>query len=193
MNLTPELLISAYAQGVFPMAHEDGRILWFDPDPRAVLPLERFHASRRLLRTVRQGGFDVRVDTAFTAVMRACAANTPDREETWINDELIAAYTRLHQLGFAHSVEAWQGGKLVGGLYGVGLRGLFAGESMFSLVTDASKVALVHLVWRLRAGGFRLLDVQFLTEHLRRFGAVEISQAEYKRLLAQALSTAACF
>ncbi len=188
MNLTPELLLSAYSQGVFPMARADGRILWYDPDPRAILPLTHFHAPRRLLRIVRQGVFEIRVDSAFTAVMRACATLTPDREETWINEEIIAAYTQLHQLGFAHSVEAWQGGKLVGGLYGVTLRGLFAGESMFSRATDASKVALVHLIWRLRAGGFRLLDVQFMTEHLRRFGAVEVLQAEYKQLLALALS-----
>ncbi|MFQ5436219.1 MAG: leucyl/phenylalanyl-tRNA--protein transferase, partial [Anaerolineae bacterium] len=163
MKLIPELLLSAYAQGIFPMAHEDGRILWYDPDPRAILPLTGFHAPRRLLRTVRQDVFEVRVDSAFTAVMRACAAPAPNREETWINEELIAAYTQLHRLGFAHSVEAWQGGKLVGGLYGVTLRGLFAGESMFSWKTDASKVALVHLVWRLREGGFQLLDVQFMT------------------------------
>lgn len=193
MKLTPELLLSAYAQGMFPMAHDDGRILWYDPDPRAILPLANFHISRRLLRTVRQGVFELRVDTSFRAVMRACAETTPGREETWINEELIAAYTRLHQLGFAHSVEAWQDGKLVGGLYGVTLRGLFAGESMFSRATDASKTALVHLVWRLRAGGFRLLDVQFMTEHLRRFGAVEISQAEYKQLLALALSVESRF
>jgi len=188
MNLTPELLLSAYSQGVFPMAGADGRILWYDPDPRAILPLAHFHAPRRLLRAVRQGVFEIRVDSAFTAVMRACATPASDREETWINEEIIAAYTQLHQLGFSHSVEAWQDGKLVGGLYGVALGGLFAGESMFSRATGASKVALAHLVRRLRAGGFRLLDVQFMTEHLRRFGAVEGSQAEYKRLLALALS-----
>lgn len=188
MNLTPELLLSAYSQGVFPMAGADGRILWYDPDPRAILPLAHFHAPRRLLRAVRQGVFEIRVDSAFTAVMRACATPASDREETWINEEIIAAYTQLHQLGFSHSVEAWQDGKLVGGLYGVALGGLFAGESMFSRATGASKVALAHLVRRLRAGGFRLLDVQFMTEHLRRFGAVEVSQAEYKRLLALALS-----
>ena len=187
--LSPDLLLSAYCQGVFPMAHEDGDIYWYDPDPRAILPLdERFHVSRSLARTVRQGMFEIRVDYDFTAVMRACAELNVDREETWINEELIAAYTRLHKLGFAHSVEAWRNGRLVGGLYGVSIRGLFAGESMFSRERDASKVALVYLVERLRQRRFQLLDTQFITEHLRRFGAIEIPADNYKIRLAYALT-----
>lgn len=137
--------------------------------------------------------FEVRVDTAFTAVMQACATSSPDRETTWINDEIVAAYTELHRLGFAHSVECWQADRLVGGLYGVAVQGLFAGESMFSLARDSSKVALVHLVKRLRAGGFQLLDTQFLTNHLATFGAIEISAAEYKQRLGQALMATAVF
>ena len=191
-TLTPQLLLSAYSQGIFPMAHEDG-IYWYDPDPRAILPLDGLHVSRSLARTIKQGQFEIRVDSAFTAVMRACAAPAPGREETWISDEIITAYTNLHNLSFAHSVEAWFEGKLVGGLYGVAVRGLFAGESMFSRQTDASKVALVHLVNRLRERGFLLLDVQFMTAHLLRLGAVEISQAAYKRRLAQAMQVKASF
>lgn len=185
-DLTPQLLLSAYSQGIFPMAHEDG-VYWYDPDPRAVLPLDGLHVSRSLARTIKQNTFEIRVDTAFTAVMHACAAPGPNREETWISDEIISAYTNLHNLRFAHSVEAWFEGKLVGGLYGVAVRGLFAGESMFSRQTDASKVALVYLVNRLRERRFLLLDVQFMTDHLQRLGAVEIPQAAYKRRLAQAM------
>ncbi len=187
--LSPDVLLSAYSQGIFPMAHEDegGVVYWYDPDPRAILPLDEFHLPRSLVRTLKKNPFEIRVDTAFTAVMYACAAPTPDREQTWISEELIAAYTHLHQLGFAHSVEAWSGSKLVGGLYGVTLRGLFAGESMFSRQTNASKIALVYLVRRLRQRGFQLLDVQFMTEHLRQFGAVEIPRTEYKRRLVQAM------
>lgn len=191
--LTPQMLLSAYCQGVFPMAHEDGRIYWYDPDPRAIIPLDRFHVSRSLERTIRQHSFEIRLNTAFTAVIKACAASAPGREETWINDDIIQAYTRLHRLGFAHSVEAWQGSELVGGLYGVAIGGFFAGESMFSTVTDSSKVALVYLVEHLRRRRFRLLDTQFMTEHLRRFGAEEISAAEYRQRLGQALLTSATF
>ncbi|MCC6606824.1 MAG: leucyl/phenylalanyl-tRNA--protein transferase [Anaerolineae bacterium] len=191
--LTPQMLLSAYCQGVFPMAHEDGRIYWYDPDPRAIIPLDRFHVSRSLERTIRQHSFEIRLNTAFTAVIKACAASAPGREETWINDDIIQAYTRLHRLGFAHSVEAWQAGELVGGLYGVAIGGFFAGESMFSTVTDSSKVALVYLVEHLRRRRFRLLDTQFMTEHLRRFGAEEISAAEYRQRLGQALLTSATF
>lgn len=169
------------------MAHEDGRIYWYDPDPRAVIPLEHFHLSRSLQRIIRQERFEIRINTAFTAVMEACAAPAAGREETWINADIVQAYTRLHQLGFAHSVEAWQADKLVGGLYGVAIQGFFAGESMFSHVRDSSKVALVFLVERLRQRQFCLLDTQFMTEHLRRFGAVEIPASEYKRRLSQAL------
>lgn len=192
--LDPRLLITAYSQGIFPMAGEDGVISWYDPDPRAIIPLdERFSVSRRLARTVRSGRFDIRVDTAFRGVMQACGQPAPDREDTWISPELVNAYTVLHQLGFAHSVEAWRDGRLVGGLYGVAVRGLFAGESMFSFETDASKVALVHLVERLRQGRFVLLDTQFLTAHLARFGAYEISRGEYRARLAAALTVYATF
>lgn len=186
-ELSPQLLVSAYCRGIFPMADDAGRILWYDPDPRAILPLERFHASRRLLKTVRSGRFDVRADTSFRAVMEGCAAPDVGREHTWISGALVEAYHRLHELGFAHSVECWREDTLVGGLYGVAVRGLFAGESMFSRERDASKVALAHLVERLREGGFVLLDVQFLTPHLERFGAIEIPRRRYRELLAGAL------
>lgn len=187
MELTPRLLLSAYAQGVFPMAEDDGQIYWYQPDPRTILPLSSFHVPRRLQRTVQQGVYQVYMNTAFEAVMRFCAAPAPERKKSWINEEIIAAYTRLHRLGFAHSVESWLNGRLVGGLYGVALGGFFAGESMFSRERDASKVALVHLVGHLRARGFLLLDVQFMTDHLQRFGAVEIPDALYQQYLAQAL------
>jgi len=187
MKLSPHLLLNAYSQGIFPMADEDGAIYWYDPDPRAIIPLETFHTPRSLARTIRRGQFEVRVDSAFRPVMEVCAEPVSDREMTWISPEIITAYCELHTLGFAHSVETWLGGELVGGLYGVSLGGLFAGESMFSRATDASKVALVHLVERLRRGGFCLLDTQFMTDHLRRFGAIEIPRQEYQTRLAQAL------
>lgn len=190
-DLEPELLLAAYCQGIFPMADDSGRIGWYDPDPRGIIPLETFRAPRRLMKTVRSGRFDLRIDSAFQEVMEACAEAGPGRESTWISPGLVQSYVSLHRLGFAHSVEAWQGNSLVGGLYGVAIRGLFAGESMFSRVTDASKVALVHLVERLRAGGFTLLDTQFVTPHLARFGAVEVSRAKYKKLLAMALQVRA--
>lgn len=193
MVLTPHLLLNAYSQGVFPMADEDGQIYWFDPDPRAILPLEQFHIPRSLARTIRRGGFEIRYDTAFRAVMEACAQPAPGRETTWISPEIIKAYCDLHELGFAHSVETWIKGKLAGGLYGVTLGGLFAGESMFSRVKDSSKIALVYLIERLRRKGFVLLDVQFITGHLRRFGAIEISREEYKTRLAAALAVWARF
>lgn len=193
MQLTPALLINAYAQGVFPMADPDGTIYWYDPDPRAIMPLDNFHVSRSLARTIRKGVYEVRFDTAFEATMQACAVPAPDRETTWINAEFIDVYTQLHQLGYAHSVETWRDGTMVGGLYGVTLRGLFAGESMWSRATDASKVALVALVERLRSSGFVLLDTQFMTDHLLQFGTVEIARAEYKRRLAQALRIDATF
>ena len=169
------------------MAHEDGRIYWYDPDPRAIIPLDRFHVSRSLRRTIRQRRFEIRLDNAFTTVMQACAAPAPGREETWISKEIIQAYTRLHQLGFAHSVEAWRGNRLVGGLYGVTVGGFFAGESMFSHERDSSKVALAFLVAHLNERKFSLLDIQFMTDHLRRLGAIEISAVEYKMRLSQAL------
>jgi len=191
--LTPELLVAAYCQGYFPMADDRGGILWYDPDPRGILPLESFHVPRRLARTVRQGRFEVRVDTAFRDVMAGCAAPATGRERTWISPELTEAYVRLHDLGMAHSVETWRDGALVGGVYGVAVRGLFAGESMFSRRTDASKVALVHLVARLRGRGFALFDTQFVTPNLARYGAVEIPRARYRKLLEAALQVEATF
>jgi len=191
--LTPELLVAAYCQGYFPMADDRGRILWYDPDPRAILPLRTFHVPRRLARTVRQGRFEVRVDTAFREVMDGCAAPAPGREKTWISPELTEAYVWLHELGLAHSVETWRDGELVGGVYGVAIRGFFAGESMFSRRTDASKVALVHLVARLHGRGFALFDTQFVTPNLARYGAVEIPRARYRKLLASALQAEATF
>jgi leucyl/phenylalanyl-tRNA--protein transferase len=188
MRLSPSLLLNAYSQGIFPMADEDGSIYWYDPDPRAILPLDDFHIPRSLARRLRRGGFDIRVDTAFREVITACAASAPGRETSWISPEFIEAYCELHKLGFAHSVETWIDRELAGGLYGVTLQGLFAGESMFSWVTDSSKIALVHLVERLRQGGFCLVDVQFMTPHLKRFGAIEILRIEYKVRLAQALT-----
>lgn len=193
MKLSPHLLLNAYSQGIFPMADEDGTIYWYDPDPRAIIPLDNFHVPRSLARTIRRGQFEVRVDTAFRAVMKACAEPAPGRDITWINQEIITAYSELHALGFAHSIECWRAGELVGGLYGVSLGGLFAGESMFSRATDASKVALVYLVERLRRAGFVLLDTQFMTDHLRRFGAIEIPREEYQARLAHALKHRARF
>ncbi|MBK9943448.1 MAG: leucyl/phenylalanyl-tRNA--protein transferase [Kouleothrix sp.] len=194
MNLTPDMLIAGYCQGLFPMAGEDGQIEWYDVKLRAIIPLDAFHVSKRLARRVRNGGFEIRVDTCFRTVMRACAAPRPGHDGTWISEAMVDAYTALHDLGFAHSVEAWAGGELVGGLYGVALRGLFAGESMFSRTTDASKVALVYLVERLRCGGFTLLDSQYIVgDHMRQFGAIEISRAEYQRRLAHALMVEATF
>lgn len=187
-RLTPDLLLAAYCQGIFPMAHDDGTIGWYDPNPRAILPLDTFHVPRRLARRIRHGGFDVRVDSAFVEVMRACAEPAPGRQATWISDEFVAVYSELHNLGFAHSVEVWRNEIMIGGLYGVAIAGLFAGESMFSRETDASKIALVFLVERLRRGGFVLLDTQFLTEHLSQFGAIDISRRVYRHRLALALT-----
>lgn len=191
--LTPELLLTAYSRGFFPMADWTGQIGWYDPDPRGIFPLDRFHVPRKLAKRIRSGFFEVRVDTAFRSVMEACAEPAPGRGETWISQELVDAYCRLHELGCAHSVECWREGVLAGGLYGVAVRGLFAGESMFSRVTDASKVALAHLVERLRAGGFILLDTQFVTSHLARLGAVEVPRAVYRGLLAKALEARTTF
>ena len=184
MQLSSATLIRAYASGVFPMADDrSGRIRWYAPDPRAVIPLDAFHVPRSLRQSLRKGVFEVTVDADFAAVIRACA----EREETWISAEIERAYIELHRLGLAHSVETWRAGRLAGGLYGVALGGAFFGESMFSRETDASKVALVALVERLRARGFVLLDTQFLTPHLARFGAVEIPRDEYEQRLADAL------
>ena len=191
MELTPELLLSAYRIGVFPMADPDGEIGWYAPDPRAVLPLDRFHVPKTLAKTVRQRVFEVAVDRDFEGTVRACAAPAPGREETWISDEIVAAYVALHRAGYAHSVECWRGGAFAGGLYGVALGGAFFGESMVSRQRDASKVALVALVDRLRAGGFGLLDTQMTTPHLARFGVVEVPRAEFERQLAVALAAPA--
>tara|TARA_B100000676_G_scaffold230728_1_gene229313 strand:- start:1216 stop:1806 length:591 start_codon:yes stop_codon:yes gene_type:complete len=168
-------------------------VFWVEPDFRGIIPFDRFHAPRSLRKVVRQQRFTVTVDTAFAEVIAACAASAPDRNNTWINPEIEAAYIGLHRAGHAHSVECWLNGELAGGLYGVRLAGAFFGESMFSRATDASKVALVHLVHRLNAGGFRLLDTQFLTDHLQRFGALKIPRENYKRLLAEALAVQADF
>ncbi len=175
------------------MADHDGTIYWYDPDPRTIIPLDKFHVPRRLARSIRRGNFEVRFDTVFRAVMEACAISAPGRETTWINAEIIDSYEVLHKLGFAHCVEIWIDDQLVGGLYGITIGGLFAGESMFSRATDSSKIALVYLVERLRQRGFYLLDTQFMTEHLRRFGAIEIPRAEYKRRLARSLAIKAQF
>jgi leucyl/phenylalanyl-tRNA---protein transferase len=190
-ELTPDLLLGAYSQGFFPMADpdEEDQIFWYAPHPRALLPLDdRFRVSRNLRKLVRRGTFAVTVDRVFDEVLQSCAESAPDRPSTWISGEIIDAYRELFELGYAHSVECWSGPRLAGGLYGVALGGAFFGESMFHRETDASKVALVHLVDRLRAGGFTLLDVQFTTPHLVRFGAYEVSRVRYERLLAAALA-----
>lgn len=182
-SLDPALLVNAYAQGIFPMAGLDGNIHWYAPDPRAILEHENLHVSRSLRATIRKGIYEVRMDTAFEAVMRYCAA----REETWINEAFIITYTRLHYAGLAHSVEAWHSGVLVGGLYGVSLGGAFMGESMFSRATDASKVCLVALVEHLKARGYMLHDTQFLTPHLATLGVTEVPRVVYEHRLRQAL------
>ena len=184
-----ELLLAAYASGWFPMADEEGVISWYSPDPRGIMPLETFHVPSRLQRVVRKGSVQVEIDTAFEEVMRSCAIaeREPDETGTWISEEIIESYCALHAQGFAHSVEVRQEGALVGGLYGVALGGAFFGESMFHRVTDASKVALVALIDRLRSRGFILLDTQWVTAHLQQFGAIEIPRPEYLRLLEESL------
>lgn len=189
--LSPSLLVAAYQAGYFPMAMDDGEIRWYSPDPRGVLPLDRFHAPRRLLRTIRSRRFEISVDRAFRDVMEACAA---DREDgTWINGEILDSYGALHEQGLAHSVEVWAGGELAGGLYGVSLGGAFFGESMFHRVSDASKMALWALVERLRGRGFGLLDIQWLTPFLASCGAVEIPRDQYLEALGAALDVDARF
>jgi len=179
--LTPEILLSAYAQGMFPMAErrDDPTLYWVSPEKRGVIPLDGLHVPKRLARTIRSNRYCITSDQAFVEVMRACAEPAPGREQTWINDEILRLYTALHAGGHAHSVECWDGDRLAGGLYGVSLGAAFFGESMFSALRDASKVALVALVEILRRGGFMLLDAQFLTEHLAQFGAYEIPREEY--------------
>ena len=190
-ELTPDILLRAYAMGIFPMSdgRDDAEIHWIDPRRRGVLPLDGFHLSRSLARRIRSGAFHVTVDRAFEAVVAACA----DRDETWISHRIQRLYVQLHVLGYAHSVEVWEDERLVGGVYGVTLGAAFFGESMFSLATDASKVALAYAVHRLRTGGFRLFDTQFLTPHLASLGGVEITRAEYHRRLAGALGGEAVF
>ena len=182
-SLDPIVVINAYAQGIFPMADDEGNINWYAPDPRAILEHENLHISRSLRATIRKGIYEVRMDTAFELVMRWCAA----REETWINEAFVTTYTRLHYAGLAHSVEAWKDGELVGGLYGVSLAGAFMGESMFSRATDASKVCLVALVEHLKVRGYVLHDTQFLTPHLATLGVTEIPRKAYERRLREAL------
>ena len=181
--IEPELLLQGYRLGVFPMAMEDGTIEWFSPDPRAILPLDAFHLPHAMRRVLRKKVFEIKIDTRFPEVIEACAK----REDTWINREIIESYERLHELGYAHSVEAWTGGKLTGGLYGVAIGGAFFGESMFHRQRDASKVALAALAERLRAKKFALLDTQWLTPHLKQFGGIEISREHYLRVLARAV------
>jgi leucyl/phenylalanyl-tRNA--protein transferase len=181
--IDPELLLEAYRLGVFPMAMETGEIGWFSPDPRTIFPLDGFHVPRGLRRALRKMQFETRINTRFAEVMAACA----QRDDTWINDEIVESYLALHELGHAHSVEIWINGELAGGLYGVAAGGAFFGESMFHRVTDASKIALVMLVERLRSRRFTLLDTQWTTPHLQRFGAVEIPRAHYLHLLREAV------
>ena len=189
VQITPDLLLRAYRAGLFPMAESRraGQLYWLDPEMRGILPLRGFHLPTRLARTVLSGGFRVTADAGFEATIALCAAPAPGREDSWINPEIEGLFTSLHHQGFAHSIEVWQGDALVGGLYGVALGGAFFGESMFSRARDASKVALVQLVARLRLGGFTLLDTQFITGHLSQFGAVEIPRARYRQRLNAAL------
>lgn len=189
-TLDPDFVLCAYRGGYFPMADsKTGEISWYSPDPRTIIPLAAFRVPRSLRQVVRKPIFEIRMDTMFRDVMRNCAR----RETTWISEEIIEAYVVLHLAGHAHSVESWQGGRLVGGLYGVAIGGAFFGESMFSRVTNASKVALVRLVELLKLRNFRLLDTQFMTEHLRQFGAIEIPRSNYLELLAEAVGRDATF
>ena len=187
--IDPDFLLNAYASGIFPMALEGGEIGWFSPDPRGVIPLEEFHVPHGMRKLVRNPPFEVRMDTAFEQVMRGCA----DRDETWINRSIIGTYVALHKRGFAHSVEAWDEGKLVGGLYGVAIGGAFFGESMFSRKSESSKLCLVALVSQLRNRGYALLDTQWTNPHLEQFGATDIPKADYMKLLMSALEIDAHF
>jgi leucyl/phenylalanyl-tRNA--protein transferase len=195
IEITPQVLLKAYACGIFPMAEsaDDPALYWIEPPLRGILPLNSVHVPRRLARTVRQGTFEVRIDSDFEGVINGCAASRPGRRTTWINPKIRSLYRELYHTGFCHTVEAWAGGRLVGGLYGVALNGAFFGESMFSYERDASKVALVYLCARLVAGGFSLLDTQFVTEHLKQFGTIEIDRAEFHKLLEKALAREADF
>ena len=190
IELTPELLLRAYTSGIFPMAENanSDELFWLDPEIRGIIPLDTFYVPRRLRRTVRSSPFRISVDEAFAQVLSQCAIPTPKRPKTWINDQIKEAYVDLFNRGYAHSVEVWDGAELVGGLYGVAIGSAYFGESMFQTRTDASKIALIHLVGRLQAAGFRLLDTQFVTEHLSQFGAIEIPREQYKALLTSALA-----
>ena len=189
-TIEPDFLLMAYCSGYFPMAEsKSGDIQWYSPDPRAIFDLKEFHIPRSLSLAVKKKQFEIEIDREFEAVMRRCA----EREETWISEEVVQSYRELHRLGFAHSVECWRDEELVGGLYGVSIAGAYFGESMFSLVRDASKVALVHLVHRLKERGYELLDTQFLTPHLARFGAKEIPKKEYLTRLEKALKQKCVF
>ncbi len=194
-SITPQVLLQAYAAGVFPMAESasDPALYWVEPDERGVIPLEGFHISRSLRKRVKQQPFDIRIDTAFKDVIALCAAHSETRKETWINKRIITLYSQLHKMGCAHSVETWLDGELVGGLYGIRIGSAFFGESMFSRATDASKVALVHLVARLKFGGFTLLDAQFVNPHLLQFGTQAVAKAQYHKLLEPALENDADF
>jgi leucyl/phenylalanyl-tRNA--protein transferase len=193
VEITPDLMLRAYRHGLFPMAETRAgdRLYWLDPERRGVLPLDRFHLSKRLSRTVLSGPFEVSADRDFAGTIASCARAAPGREDTWINPQIERLFNELHRMGHAHSVETWRDGALVGGLYGVSLGAVFFGESMFSVERDASKVALVHLVARMRLSGYRLLDTQFVTAHLSQFGAEEIPREEYKGRLAAAVEVAA--
>ncbi len=195
MRLTPDLLLRAYSIGIFPMAErrDSDEVHWIEPRRRGILPLDGLHVPRSLKKRLRRGAFTVTCDQAFQEVIAACAEPCPDRQETWINPVIERLYSGLFERGFAHSVECWRDGALVGGLYGVTLGAAFFGESMFSRVTDASKVALVHLVLRLNKAGFLLLDTQFETPHLARFGVIEVSRDDYRALLADAVARPARF
>ncbi len=188
-RITPQVLLKAYSVGLFPMAEDaaDPTLYWVEPEMRGIIPLDRFHVPRSLAKLVRQRRFHITVNTAFGPVIRSCAEPAPDRGRTWINRTILDLYAELHRMGHAHSVEAWEDDQLVGGLYGVTLGRAFFGESMFSRVRDASKVCLVYLVERLKARGFILLDTQFTTEHLKRFGAVDVPRTDYEQMLAEAL------
>jgi leucyl/phenylalanyl-tRNA--protein transferase len=188
--LTPQIVLDAYSKGLFPMAENrrDKQLFWIDPEVRGILPLDNFHIPRSLKKKIRNNPFEVRFDHNFAAVIRACAQQKPKRRDTWINDEIIELYTKLFCMRHAHSVECWQEEKLVGGLYGISIGGAFFGESMFSSERDSSKIALVHLVARLKLAGFTLLDTQFITDHLKQFGAIEISRVEYHKILNVALN-----
>lgn len=195
IEITPQVLLKAYTCGIFPMAEsaDDPALYWIEPQHRGILPLDGVHVPKRLARTLRTTTYDIRIDTDIEGVIEGCAASRPGRRSTWINERIRSLYRDLFELGHCHTVEVWEDGNLVGGLYGVALNGAFFGESMFSYARDASKVALVHLAARLAYGGFILLDTQFVTDHLRQFGTIELNREEFHRLLEKALDVDADF